>query len=56
MSMTVFPTPITKRELEQIQRTNATAATPVVFIHGRWLLRAAGLTGRTSLARPATRR
>jgi non-heme chloroperoxidase len=30
--------PITKREQEQIERANATAATPVVFIHGLWLL------------------
>jgi hypothetical protein len=55
MSMTVFPTPITKRELEQIQRANATAATPVVST-ASGCCRAAGLTGRTSLARPATRR
>jgi non-heme chloroperoxidase len=37
-STTVAPTAITKRELEQIERANATAATPVVFIHGLWLL------------------
>jgi pimeloyl-ACP methyl ester carboxylesterase len=30
--------PITKREHEQIERANAIAATPVVFIHGLWLL------------------
>jgi non-heme chloroperoxidase len=36
--MAVSSTPITKRELEQIERANATTATPVVFIHGLWLL------------------
>ena len=34
----VSPTQITERELEQIERANATTATPVVFIHGLWLL------------------
>ena len=29
---------ITEREREQIERANATTATPVVFIHGLWLL------------------
>lgn len=29
---------ITERELGQIERANATTATPVVFIHGLWLL------------------
>ena len=29
---------ISERELEQIERANATTATPVVFIHGLWLL------------------
>jgi pimeloyl-ACP methyl ester carboxylesterase len=29
---------ITERELEQIERANATTATPVVFIHGLWVL------------------
>ncbi len=38
MSRTVFPTPITDHELEQVARANATTATPVVFIHGLWLL------------------
>ena len=38
MSTTVSPTTITDRELEQIERANATTATPVVFIHGLWLL------------------
>jgi non-heme chloroperoxidase len=38
MSTSVSPTPITEREREQIERANATMATPVVFIHGLWLL------------------
>src|SRR5262245_24477114 len=35
---TDVPAPITDREREQIDRANATDATPVVFIHGLWLL------------------
>jgi pimeloyl-ACP methyl ester carboxylesterase len=31
-------TRITEREREQVERANATTATPVVFIHGLWLL------------------
>jgi pimeloyl-ACP methyl ester carboxylesterase len=38
MSVTASPTPITEPELEQVERANATAATPVVFVHGLWLL------------------
>jgi pimeloyl-ACP methyl ester carboxylesterase len=38
MSTTVSPTPITEHELEQVERANATTATPVVFVHGLWLL------------------
>src|SRR5215471_10833886 len=38
MSATVSPMPIAERELEQVERANATSATPVVFIHGLWLL------------------
>jgi non-heme chloroperoxidase len=30
--------PISDFELEQVERANATAATPVVFVHGLWLL------------------
>jgi non-heme chloroperoxidase len=30
--------PITERETEQVDRANATGLTPVVFIHGLWLL------------------
>ena len=32
------PTSITDRERQQIERANATTATPVLFIHGLWLL------------------
>ena len=35
---TVAPTMTTERERKQVERANATAATPVVFIHGLWLL------------------
>jgi pimeloyl-ACP methyl ester carboxylesterase len=35
---TVPPTPITEHEREQVERANATTATPVVFVHGLWLL------------------
>jgi non-heme chloroperoxidase len=38
MSTNVSPTSIAERELEQVGRANATTATPVVFIHGLWLL------------------
>jgi pimeloyl-ACP methyl ester carboxylesterase len=38
MRTSVSPTTITGRELEQIERANATTATPVVFVHGLWLL------------------
>jgi len=37
LSPTISPL-ITERELEQVERANATTATPVVFIHGLWLL------------------
>jgi pimeloyl-ACP methyl ester carboxylesterase len=30
--------PLTEHELNQIERANATTATPVVFVHGLWLL------------------
>ena len=29
---------MSERELEQVNRANATTATPVLFIHGLWLL------------------
>jgi non-heme chloroperoxidase len=38
MSATVTPTTITERELAQIEHANTTTATPVVFVHGLWLL------------------
>jgi non-heme chloroperoxidase len=38
LSPTASPTLITERELKQVERANATTATPVVFIHGLWLL------------------
>src|SRR5688572_15895193 len=37
-SSTASPTMITERELGQVERANATTATPVIFIHGLWLL------------------
>ena len=38
MSDTATSPTISQRELEQIERANAAAATPVAFIHGLWLL------------------
>ncbi|HEX6703094.1 MAG TPA: alpha/beta hydrolase [Gaiellaceae bacterium] len=38
MSTIASPPPITEHELEQVERANATTATPVVFVHGLWLL------------------
>jgi non-heme chloroperoxidase len=38
MSGTVSPTTIIDQELEQIRQANAGQATPVVFVHGLWLL------------------
>jgi non-heme chloroperoxidase len=38
MSGTISPTTIIDHELEQIRQANASQATPVVFIHGLWLL------------------
>jgi non-heme chloroperoxidase len=35
---TASPAPMSEGELAQVERANATAATPVVFIHGLWLL------------------
>jgi non-heme chloroperoxidase len=37
---------ITEHELEQCQRANQTGRQPVVFVHGLWLLSAAGTGGR----------
>jgi non-heme chloroperoxidase len=38
METTAATTTISEREREQIDRANATTATPVIFIHGLWLL------------------
>jgi len=38
VSRGVSPSLISERELAQVERANATTATPVVFIHGLWLL------------------
>jgi non-heme chloroperoxidase len=38
MSTSVSPTSLTDHEIEQVERANATRATPAVFIHGLWLL------------------
>jgi pimeloyl-ACP methyl ester carboxylesterase len=38
MTTMVSATSITQHELEQVERANATTATPVVFVHGLWLL------------------
>ncbi|HKW69388.1 MAG TPA: alpha/beta hydrolase [Candidatus Dormibacteraeota bacterium] len=38
MNTTVSPTRITEREQRQVERANASSATPVLFIHGLWLL------------------
>jgi non-heme chloroperoxidase len=38
MSGTVSPTTIIDQELEQIRQAKASQATPVVFVHGPWLL------------------
>jgi hypothetical protein len=38
MKTTVSPKRMTEREIEQVERANATTATPVVFVHGLWLL------------------
>jgi pimeloyl-ACP methyl ester carboxylesterase len=38
MSTSVEPTTIQELEANQVERANATAATPVVFVHGLWLL------------------
>ena len=34
---TVSPMAITEHELQQVERANATTATPAVFVHGLWL-------------------
>lgn len=37
MSTTTLPTP-TAQEIEEVERANASGRTPVVFVHGLWLL------------------
>ena len=41
---TTKPT-ITDHEAGQVERANATKATPVVFVHGLWLCLRAGTAG-----------
>jgi pimeloyl-ACP methyl ester carboxylesterase len=38
MSTVASPTTLTDRELAQVERANASTSTPVVFVHGLWLL------------------
>src|SRR5262245_48391876 len=38
MTVATTESTITDREAEQIDRANATKATPIVFVHGLWLL------------------
>jgi non-heme chloroperoxidase len=45
---------ITEHELEQCERANQTGRTPVVFVHGLWLLPSSGTTGRSCSRRAAT--
>jgi hypothetical protein len=47
---------ISERENREIEAANASGNTPVVFIHGLWLLPSSRADGRTSSSRPATRR
>ena len=48
---------ITAREAEQVERANASGRTPVVFIHGLWLLPSSwDQAGQRCSSRPATRR
>jgi non-heme chloroperoxidase len=56
MSMTIDPTAITEIELAQVERANATAKTPVVFVHGLWLLPSSWERGRRCLKRLDTSR
>src|SRR5438309_2711007 len=37
-SMSAVASPITEHESEQVERANASGRTPVVFVHGLWLL------------------
>ena len=47
---------ISERESREIEAANASRTTPVVFIHGLWLLPSSWTTGPTSSIGPATRR
>jgi len=38
LGTTYPPASLTERELRQVERANASTATPVVFVHGLWLL------------------
>ena len=47
---------ITDHEAEQVKRANAAGRVPVVFVHGLWLLPAAGIGGPSFSRRTDTRR
>ena len=47
---------ISERENREIEAANASGNTPVVFIHGIWLLPSSWDAGGSSSAGPATRR
>ena len=53
-STTVAPTTISEREQAQVERANATTATPVIFIHGLWLLPSSWDPGPRCSRRPGT--
>jgi hypothetical protein len=38
MTIATTERPITDHEAAQVERANASTATPVVFVHGLWLL------------------
>ena len=38
MTMTTTESTITEHEAAQVERANASGATPIVFVHGLWLL------------------
>jgi len=38
MTITTTEPTITEHEAAQVERANASSATPVVFVHGLWLL------------------
>jgi hypothetical protein len=47
---------ISDSDREQVKRANATTKTPVVFIHGLWLLPSSWDAGPRSSRRPGTSR